>query len=140
MPKGVKRDNKISRFVIDFGSEGERVDSTVMPSLIYIIIHSENEHEFKYNQSGARLTLVGVLGIDRTTVQVVGTHSFIIAIVVPAKIEINNFPSNASDIPGACNKAAAICGLQLCVVQNRTDQGILNKFNPIRNRNETTPE
>lgn len=48
--------------------------------------------------------MVGVFGMDRTTVQDLGTHSLIILIVVPAKIEINNFPSNASAIPSASKR------------------------------------
>lgn len=52
-------------------------------------------------------TLVGVFGIDRTTVHDLGTHSVIMEIVVPAKMEINNLFSSASDIPGAFNKPSA---------------------------------
>lgn len=40
----------------------------------------------------------------RTTVRDSGTHSRIMEMVVPAKIEINSLPSSASDMPGASSK------------------------------------
>lgn len=58
-------------------------------------------------------TLLGVLGMLRTTVQLLGTQSRIMAMVVPARIEMSSLPSRASVMPGASRTCAAICGLQL---------------------------
>lgn len=62
-----------------------------------------------------RRTLLGVLGILRTTVQLAGTHSLIIEMVVPARMEMSSLPSRASDMPGARRRRAASWGLQLRV-------------------------
>lgn len=45
--------------------------------------------------------------MERTTVQLAGTHSVIIEMVVPARMEIKSFPSRALLIPGAFKRASA---------------------------------
>ena len=54
-----------------------------------------------------RFTLVGVLGMLRTTVQEAGTHPRIIEIVVPARMEMRSLPSSAFDMPGAKSSDSA---------------------------------
>jgi hypothetical protein len=65
------------------------------------------------SEGRGRRTLAGVLGMLRTTVQLAGTHSRIIEIVVPARMEMRSLPSSAADIPGPRRRRAASWGLQL---------------------------
>lgn len=108
-PRGVKSAIRISRLTGVFGSEGSSEETTVMPSRICVMSseHSSVNPQFGGNEASMLRTLLGVLGMLRTTVQVDGTHSRIIEIVVPAKIEMRSFPSSASDMPGARRRCAA---------------------------------
>ena len=99
---------RISLCTVVFGFEGSNEETTVIPSLICLLpLLSQSAPTRNEEVWGKAFTFDGVFGIDLTTVHEDGTQSLIIPIVVPAKIEINNFPSNASDIPSLNNKCAA---------------------------------